>query len=85
MYDTELAAWPALASLLLQGHPELVSSYLDEAVLRDVDPLTVKALAAVGHGRGLCRRAAGRGGRHGGRQTAVRPGPTGLPRPWMTW
>jgi DNA-binding SARP family transcriptional activator len=46
-FDTELASWPALASLLLQGHSELVSSYLEEAVLRDIDPMTVKALAAV--------------------------------------
>src|ERR1700677_392365 len=45
--DIELASWPALASLLLQGRPGLVTSYLKEAVLRETDPQVVRALAAV--------------------------------------
>jgi DNA-binding SARP family transcriptional activator len=47
LVDRELASWPALASLVLQNRPELVTSYLKEAVLRDIDPRVVRALAAV--------------------------------------
>jgi LuxR family maltose regulon positive regulatory protein len=45
--DGELATWPALASLVLQDHPELVGAYLTDAVLSEIDPVVVKALAAV--------------------------------------
>jgi DNA-binding SARP family transcriptional activator len=48
LVDAELASWPALASLVLQGRPGLVTSYLKEAVLRETDPRVVRALAAVG-------------------------------------
>jgi LuxR family maltose regulon positive regulatory protein len=47
LVDIELASWPALASLVLQGRPGLVTSYLREAVLRETDPQVVRALAAV--------------------------------------
>jgi DNA-binding SARP family transcriptional activator len=45
--DVELASWPALASLVLQGRPDLVSGYLVESVLHDADPVVARALAAV--------------------------------------
>ena len=45
--DAELTSWPAVAGLLVQGRPDLVRGYLDEAVLADVDPVVVGLLAAV--------------------------------------
>jgi DNA-binding SARP family transcriptional activator len=45
--DIELASWPALASLVRQGRPELVSDYIAETVLADVALPVAKALAAL--------------------------------------
>ena len=38
----ELASWPALASLMLQGHNELIVDYIRATVLPEIDPLVVK-------------------------------------------
>ena len=45
--DHELASWPALASLMLQGHNELIVDYITETVLPEIDPLVVRGLAAL--------------------------------------
>jgi LuxR family maltose regulon positive regulatory protein len=45
--DHELASWPALASLMLQGHNELIVDYVTETVLPEIDPLAVRGLAAL--------------------------------------
>ncbi len=45
--DSELAAWPALASVVLHGRPELVREFMVESVLEELDPELARALAAV--------------------------------------
>ena len=45
--DDELASWPALASLMLQGHNELIVDYITETVLPEIDALVVRGLAAL--------------------------------------
>ena len=45
--DPELASWPALASLMLQGHNDLLLAYVTETVLPEIDPLVARGLAAL--------------------------------------
>ncbi len=45
--DGELASWPALASLVRRGRPELVCEFMVESVLNELDPAVARALAAV--------------------------------------
>lgn len=45
--DRELASWPALASLMMQGRADLVTDFLGETVLHEADPVVGRALAAV--------------------------------------
>ncbi len=45
--NRELATWPALASLILKGHEDLVPEYIGEMVLADCDRLVVNAIAGL--------------------------------------
>lgn len=45
--DLELAAWPALAGLVMSHQSHLVPDYLAETVVADLDPVVAQALAAV--------------------------------------
>ncbi len=45
--NRELATWPAIASLILKGHEELVPEYISEMVLDDCDRLVADAVAAI--------------------------------------
>ena len=45
--DPELASWPALASLMLQGHNDLIVDYIIESVLPESTFLWSRGLAAL--------------------------------------
>ncbi len=45
--NRKLASWPALASLMLKGHEDLIASYISESVLSDCDQIVGDALAAI--------------------------------------
>ncbi|MFZ0668628.1 MAG: BTAD domain-containing putative transcriptional regulator [Acidimicrobiales bacterium] len=51
--DPDLARWPALASLMLQRHADLMVAYIKETVIADLDPGVAKALAVLAAVGGL--------------------------------
>jgi DNA-binding SARP family transcriptional activator len=45
--NRELATWPALASLILKGHEDLIAEYVSEMVLAEHDRVVGDAVAAI--------------------------------------
>jgi DNA-binding SARP family transcriptional activator len=45
--NRELATWPAIASLILKGHEDLIAEYISEMVLADHDEAVGDAVAAI--------------------------------------